>query len=109
MENAVGVIEENNDMIAIFFLQPSPPTCRPFTQEQRRTDANLLGLLRAFSGGLMGLPQAESSAQSHHQQGEMAMHNDSSLASFGKAPQMPGMLAFFENPVFNDRAPVIGI
>src|SRR5947209_6966864 len=39
----------------------------------------------------------------------MAMHDHGRLSPLGKVPQMPGMLAFFENAVFNDRAPVIGI
>jgi hypothetical protein len=39
----------------------------------------------------------------------MAMDQNGRLCAPGKAQEMPGMLAFFEDPVFNDAAAVIGI
>ncbi len=65
--------------------------------------------MRRGSARLLLLPQAKSGGESHHQQGQVAMHDHGGLAAFGKLQQMPGIRAFFENAILNDATPVVGI
>src|SRR5258708_22431668 len=39
----------------------------------------------------------------------VAMHPHRGLRALGKAQEMPGVLALFENPILNDAAPVRGV
>ena len=39
----------------------------------------------------------------------MAMHHHRRLGALGKAQEMPGMLAFFEEAILNHTAPVVGV
>ena len=61
------------------------------------------------SSHLLLLPQPKGRRQPHDQQGQVAMHDHRRLGSFGKGQEVPGMLAFFENAIFNHTAPVIGV
>src|SRR5579884_2763187 len=104
MENPIGLLKENDDLIAICFLEALPPAGGAFASQQRATDPHFTAACLAGSGGLLGLPQAKSGTQCHDQEREMDMHDHGRLGPLGKVPQMPGMLAFFENAVLNDRA-----
>ena len=55
------------------------------------------------------MPQAKSSTQPHHQQGKETMDHHRGLGALGKAQEMPGMLAFFEEAILNHTAPVVGV
>ena len=61
------------------------------------------------SGRLLLLPQAKSGRQPHDQQGQVAMHHHCRFGALGEVQQMPGMLAFFEDAIFNHTAPIIGV
>ena len=55
------------------------------------------------------MAQAKSSTQPHDQQGKETMHHHRGRGALGKAQEMPGVLALFENLILNDTAPVIGV
>jgi len=109
VENSIGLPDEDNDCVAVFFAQALPPARCPFPAKQGRAQGGMDGGLRRGKQRALRLPQAKSGRQSHHQQGKETMHHHRGLCALGKAQEVPGMLALFEDPILNHTAPVVGI
>ena len=90
-------------------LPPQAKACHALAAQQRGTQAGIGLHLVGWSSLRLGLPQAKGGTQPHDQQGKVTMHHHRSLDFLGELPQMPGMLALFEDAVLNHGAPVVGI
>ena len=101
VEDAIGIIEKDDDLVAIFLLEAQAPTRRALPTEQSCTQSRTGLSLSRWGGGRLGLPQAEGATQGHHQQGKVAMHHDRRFRALGELAQVPGMLALLEDAILN--------
>ncbi len=109
VENPIGLADEDNDFVAVCFAQTLPPARCPFPAKQGRAQVGMDGGLRCGKQRALRLPQAKSGAQPHHQQGKETMDHHRCLRALGKAQEVPGMLALFEDAILNHTALVIGV
>src|SRR5512135_2945441 len=84
MENAIGISEKDDDLVAIFFRQTQAPASRALASQQRGTQAGRGLRLGRRGRSLLSLPQAEGATQRHDQQGKMAMHDDGGRGFLGE-------------------------
>ncbi len=109
VENPIGWSDEDNEFVAVFFAQAVPPARCPFPAKQGCAQVRMDGSLRRRNQRAPRLPLAKGGTQPQHQQRKIAMHHHRGLGALGKAQQMPGMLARFEDPMLNHATPVLGV
>ena len=85
MEDAIGMLQKNDDLVAVFLLQTQAPASRALSTQQRGTQGGMGLCLMRWGRRLLRLLQAEGRTERHDQQGKMAMHHDGRLGFLGKA------------------------
>ena len=84
LENPIGLTNEDNDFIAIFFASALTPAGRAFSVKQNGTQGGKHLSGQGGSGGSLGLPQAKRATQGHHEQRKETMDHHRRLGAFGK-------------------------